>query len=145
MKNNPKPNFSWDEKDGMAICVLSDGKDVYIGTARCCEEDRDMMNEKTGCEIALKRAMIEYYRNIRDHELIPALNALKGIAFTFKNCKQNHDSQQIIQRQIYKINSDLKLIKGLILEEQKSLNDYLVAKDTFYKQIRANRQKDKNK
>lgn len=141
MKNNPKPKFSWDEETGVSTCILSDNKNVYVGTAKCCDYDRDMMNEKTGCEIALKRATINYYKSIRDHELIPALRALKGVAFTLKNCNQNFESQQIVQRQINRINTDLNLIRGLIFEEQESLNDYLVAKDTFYKQIRANREK----
>ena len=89
MKNNIKPQFNWDEKIGVATCILTDGKEVYIGTAKCCKVDHDMMNEKTGCEIALKRATINYYKSIRDHELLPSLNTLKGIAFTFKNC--NYD------------------------------------------------------
>ena len=64
MKN--EPIFSWDENTGLASCILSDGKNVYTGIAQCHPEDMDMMSEKTGCEIAFKRAKIEALRAYRD-------------------------------------------------------------------------------
>ncbi|MDV3428508.1 MAG: hypothetical protein LIR50_16060 [Bacillota bacterium] len=141
MKDNLKPQFTWDEESGVATCILTDGKEVYIGVAKCCDIDRDMMNEKTGCEIALKRATINYYKSVRNHELIPSLNTLKGIEFTLKTGNYDSKSLSVIQKKINKIQQDLDIIKYLLIEQKESLTEYISAKDDFYKQVRKNREK----
>ena len=47
MKNRG-PLFRWDPETGVASCVLLDGDNIFIGSATCSPEDRDMMSEKTG-------------------------------------------------------------------------------------------------
>ena len=127
----------------MATCILTDGKSVYVGSAKCCYKDKDMQNEKTGCEIALMRAEINYFQSIKDNELIPALNALKGIQFSLNQCETDSKSKSIVQKKIHKIENDLAVVRYLIIEKEQSLTDYIAAKDTFYKQIRKNRKKGK--
>ena len=73
MKN--EPIFHWDETSGKAACIVSDGEKVYTGFAQCHPDDRDMTSEKTGCEIALRRAKINALRGYRD-ELKIRLSAL---------------------------------------------------------------------
>ena len=142
-KKDLTPQFNWDAETGIATCILTDGKSVYVGSAKCCYEDKDMQNEKTGCEIALMRAEINYFQSIKDNELIPALNALKGIQFSLNQCETDSKSKFIVQKKIHKIENDLAVIRYLIIEKEQSLTDYIAAKDIFYKQIRKNRKKDK--
>ena len=56
-----QPKFTWDPERGVAKCTIYDGENEFTGVAQCCEADRDMMSEKTGCEIALRLAEIKYY------------------------------------------------------------------------------------
>lgn len=142
-KKDLTPQFTWDTETGMATCILTDGKSVYVGSAKCCYKDKDMQNEKTGCEIALMRAEINYFQSIKDNELIPALNALKGIQFSLNQCETDSKSKSIVQKKIHKIENDLAVVRYLLIEKEQSLTDYIAAKDTFYKQIRKNRKKGK--
>ena len=73
MKN--EPIFNWDAETGTAACILSDGKKIFTGLAQCHPDDIDMASEKTGCEIAFKRAKINALREYRD-ELKASLKAL---------------------------------------------------------------------
>ena len=54
------PKHSFDPATGVATCELLDknGK-KYYGRAVCCNEDADMMSEKTGLIIAESRAVIQ--------------------------------------------------------------------------------------
>ena len=57
------PVFEWHPEDGIAICRIEDRDHIiYEGKAKCHEDDKDMMNEKTGCEIALMKALIKYQK-----------------------------------------------------------------------------------
>ena len=82
-----EPQFNWDPESGVAICALTDGDNIFMGTAACAAEDIDMMSEKTGCQIALWRAEIKYYIHIRDNEVKPALKALKQFYYTMNRSK----------------------------------------------------------
>jgi hypothetical protein len=53
-----KPSFCFDSETGSSICILESKTKTYIGTAQCADDDRDMMSEKTGCEIAYHRAVL---------------------------------------------------------------------------------------
>lgn len=61
-----EPTFEWQEDIKTAICTLTDGEQLFYGMATCAPEDYDMCSEKTGCEIAFKRAKIKYLRYYRD-------------------------------------------------------------------------------
>lgn len=142
-----EPFFEWDEDTGVATCVLVDGNNIFLGTAKCAPEDEDMKSEKTGMQIALYRAKIDYLRHLRDNVLKPRLAALKQLYFSMNQSSQfneNSYENKMLCRQIYLTDSDLSLIKEELTYTKQDLNFYLAEKSNFYKKIRENRQKDKN-
>ena len=141
MKN--EPIFHWDEETGVSSCILSDGERVYTGFAHCHPDDEDMKGEKTGCEIALRRAKIAALRGYRD-ELKIRLSALNQYYYSInKSHKFNEKSYEnkMLQRQIRQINFDLDTTKEMIATEELSLRAYIKSKDVFYTQTRKRRQK----
>lgn len=138
-----EPIFSWDEEQGLASCILTDGKQVYTGIAQCHPEDVDMMSEKTGCEIAFKRAKIEALRALRD-ELKISLSTLKQLYHSMNISHRFNEKSyenKMLQRQIRSINFDLTTTKEIIVSEEQNLREYLKNKDEFYVKIRKMRKK----
>ena len=72
-----EPIFDYNEESGTTTCYIEDKEGrTFIGLANCHEDDRDMMNYLTGCEIAFRRAKIKQLQCIRDTDLKPRLAAL---------------------------------------------------------------------
>lgn len=144
MKN--EPIFSWDEESGLASCILTDGNKVYTGIAQCHPEDMDMESEKTGCEIAFKRAKISVLRQYRD-ELKIALKTLEqlyhSMNISYRFNEKSYENK-MLQRRIRAIKFDLDTTKEIIVSEEQSLREYLKNKDDFYNKIRSIRQQGKN-
>lgn len=138
-----KPIFNWDPEEGVASCIIKYKNQTFCGVAMCHEEDKDMMSEKTGMEIAYRRVTIDYLKYVRDMELKPALKALKQLYYTMKhsthfNPKSYENSK--LQRHIRMYEFDLETINELIVNERKNLKDYIDKKDEFYKKTRISRQ-----
>ena len=138
-----EPIFNWDPEEGVASCIIKYKNQTFCGVAMCHEEDKDMMSEKTGMEIAYRRATIDYLKYVRDMELKPALKALKQLYYTMKhsthfNPKSYENSK--LQRHIRLYEFDLETINELIVNERKNLKDYIDKKDEFYKKTRIGRQ-----
>ena len=138
-----EPIFNWDPEEGVASCIIKYKNQTFCGVAVCHEEDKDMMSEKTGMEIAYRRATIDYLKYVRDMELKPALKALKQLYYTMKhsthfNPKSYENST--LQRHIRMYEFDLETINELIVNERKNLKDYIDKKDEFYKKTRISRQ-----
>ena len=138
-----EPIFNWDPEEGVASCIIKYKNQTFCGVAMCHEEDKDMMSEKTGMEIAYRRATIDYLKYVRDMELKPALKALKQLYYTMKhsthfNPKSYENSK--LQRHIRMYEFDLETINELIADERKNLKDYINKKDEFYKKTRIGRQ-----
>lgn len=138
-----EPIFNWDPEEGVASCIIKYKNQTFCGVAMCHEEDKDMMSEKTGMEIAYRRATIDYLKYVRDMELKPALKALKQLYYTMKhsthfNLKSYENSK--LQRHIRMYEFDLETINELIVNERKNLKDYIDKKDEFYKKTRIGRQ-----
>ena len=77
------PQIEWEEDIGLASCTLTDTYDrKYTGTSICHPDDLDMMNEKTGCEIAHRRAEIMMLKGYVKNELKPRLRALKQLYYS---------------------------------------------------------------
>lgn len=138
-----EPIFNWDPEEGVASCIIKYKNQTFCGVAMCHEEDKDMMSEKTGMEIAYRRATIDYLKYVRDMELKPALKALKQLYYTMKhsthfNPKSYENSK--LQRHIRMYEFDLETISELIVSERKNLKDYIDKKDEFYKKTRIGRQ-----
>ena len=140
MKNNI-PIFEWDEEQGLATCILTNGEDVYYGFAYCHPEDEDMKGEKTGCEIALKRAEIEALKGYRDKLKIrlETLNHLHSIMKRSKHFNPKSYENKMLHRQIRMINFDLATVKEMIATEKQSLKTYIDEKDNFYVKTRKRR------
>ena len=138
-----EPIFNWDPEEGVASCIIKYKNQTFCGVAMCHEKDKDMMSEKTGMEIAYRRATIDYLKYVRDMELKPALKALKQLYYTMKhsthfNPKSYENSK--LQRHIRMYEFDLETINELIVNERKNLKDYIDKKDEFYKKTRIGRQ-----
>lgn len=138
-----EPIFNWDPEEGVASCIIKYKNQTFCGVAMCHEEDKDMMSEKTGMEIAYRRATIDYLKYVRDMELKPALKTLKQLYYTMKhsthfNPKSYENSK--LQRHIRMYEFDLETINELIVNERKNLKDYIDKKDEFYKKTRISRQ-----
>ena len=143
-----EPVYTWDAATGRATCTLTDDKNnTFIGVATCHQDDYDMMSERTGYEIASRRAYISYLRHIRDNELKPALNVLLELKseiihsprFSPKTYESKSLYRKIVQKQ-----EELEVIKEEIQREKASLKIYLWNKDNFYSAIRKRRNNDKN-
>lgn len=141
-----EPIFNWDEETGVASCILSDGEKVYTGFAQCHPDDEDMKGQKTGCEIAFRRAKINALRGYRD-ELKIQLKALNQLFYSINKSKKFNSKSyenRMLQRQIRMINFDLATTKEMIANEELNLRAYIKSKDVFYIQTRKRRQKDNN-
>ena len=139
-------SFNWDEETGQSVCTLIDRDKIYQGFAWCREEDRDMMNEKTGCTIAEYRAYIAWAKSVRDNEIKPKLAALKEFKNTINHsikCDPKTYIPKMLDRQIRHYEEELEIIKDTINNYKGELNSYLKNKAEFYEKIRRNRNKDK--
>lgn len=138
-----EPYFEWDKETGTAICILTDGEREFFGEAICHDDDLDMMNEKTGCEIAFRRAKIKAFKEKkRDLKLqLAALNQAYYSMNRSKNFNPKSYENRMLRRQIHLINSDLATFKEMITTEEQNLRTYITEKDKFYKHIRHNRGK----
>ena len=139
MKN--EPIFNWDEETGISSCIVSDGKKVYTGFAQCHPDDEDMKGQKTGCEIAFRRARINALRGYRD-ELKIRLATLKqlyhSMNISYRFNEKSYENK-MLQRQIRMINFDLTTNKEMIATEEQNLRAYIKEKDEFYNKTRKRR------
>lgn len=136
-----QPIFEWNEESGVASCILTNGQKCYVGTAQCHSEDEDMQSEKTGCEIAFKRARIKVWQGYRD-ELKIKFAALNQLYYSMKHSSHFNEKSyenKMLQRQINLIKFDLDTIKEMIDYERKELRDYIKNKDIFYNKVRERR------
>ena len=141
MKN--EPIFDWDEEAGISSCIVSDGEKVYTGFAQCHPDDEDMKGQKTGCEIAFRRARINALRGYRDELKIrlSTLNQLyHSMNISYRFNEKSYENK-MLQRQIRQINFDLATTKEMIATEQENLRTYIKEKDEFYNKTRMRRKK----
>lgn len=138
-----QPQFSWDEETGTALCLLETRDACYVGTATCAAADQDMKSEKTGCEIAYHRALINFLKHQRE-ELRHELNGLKKYYYSInqsKNFNPKEYQTKMLRRQIQMREDDILDITDEIREHQIFLQDYFIKKAEFYKKIREGRNK----
>lgn len=142
-----QPQFYFNPDEGSSLCIITTKNKTYVGTAKCLEEDRDMMSEKTGCEIAYHRAVIHSL----EERLSDLKNELMGLHKYFysvnKSKYYNEDDYMavMLRRQIQQREDDIDYTKKLIQVEKDYLKNYMADKATFYKKIRRNRKADSNK
>lgn len=143
-----EPKTTWDIETGTATYTLWDiDQTPHTGVAICHEDDLDMMSEKTGLEIARKRATILAYKAYK-YKINVELKALKQLYYSMKHSsKFNPESYEniMLQKQIRLKETDLTVVNNLLIEEKFSLKVYIIEKDAFYKQVRKLRNNQKNK
>ena len=135
------PNFYFNPEDGSSLCVITTKSKTYVGTAQCLETDRDLMSEKTGCELAYHRAVIRALQD-RLTELKSELAGLKKYFYTVNQSKYydaNSYMAQMLIRQIEQREDDIDATKKMIAEEKSYIKNFIVDKAKLYKQIRDHR------
>lgn len=141
MKNN-KPTFEWNSDAGIAICIIHTPYGDFEGSATCHTDDKDMMSEKVGCEIAYCRATIKMLTFQKECQIKPALKALKQLYYSMKHSKKfNPKSYEnvMLRRQIQNWEFDLSIVNDMLNTERKYLNDYITTKELLYQDLRAKR------
>ena len=138
MKNKTK--IEWFEEPGLALCTITDSYDrTYHAEAFCHSNDQDMKSEKTGCEIANRRAEIMVLKGYVKNELKPRLRALKQLYYSMNRSKYFNEKSyenKMLQKQIHVIKNELDTTNQIIAELEYDLSRYLDEKDKFYKKIR---------
>lgn len=136
-----EPIFEWDSENGIASCILTIGNNTFYGTAKCHKMDLDMMSEKTGCDIAYRRAVIKYYQHVKAilKERLFALNQLYYAMKDSKKFNEKSYENRSLQKQIRFTKSDLDTIKEMIANEKQSLKTFIDKKAEFYYMVHMNR------
>lgn len=133
----------WDKDSRTTTCIISDkNNNIFVGTATCHPEDKDMCNKLTGQQIAFLRCrikLLQFYKN-------KYINELKGIEKTFqalqcyKIYNQEHFESKFLQKTINQYKQDINDLKKLIINEKTELKNYINEKDKLYQTIRGNKQ-----
>ena len=139
-----QPIMKWDAEKRTAYYGLFDADgNLHEGYAYCHEDDLDMMNEKTGLEIARRRAEIKGYKAYK-YKLKNKLQALNQLYYSMKHSKKfNPKSYEniMLQRQIQMIKIDIDAANNIINESLILLKLYIAEKEAFYKQLRKLRER----
>lgn len=113
---------------------------MYYGTASCQPEDRDMISEKVGCEIAYRRARINYFKSQKAEYRAK----LEGLCHFKSTLKPTVDTNNYIYKRLLKEikNTESKIIYfcSKIDFEKSRLREYINDKEGFYQYIRKKRQ-----
>lgn len=145
MKHEPK--FYFNPEEGSSLCVIQTKNKTFVGTAQCLETDRDMMSEKTGCEIAYHRAVI----HTLEAHLSDLKNELMGLhkyyysINTSKYFEADSYMTNMLKSQMQQREDDIRTTKKMIAAEKEYLKNYMADKAQFYKKVRRNRKADSNK
>lgn len=134
-----QPTYFWNEDWGMARCTLYYKDFKFTGIAFCHDDDKDMQSKLTGQTIAETRALIKYYRHLRDNEIKPELKALKQFYYDIiqsQRINKNSYEFRYLCKQIRKKTFELDTIKKELANISKFLKDYIESKDKTHKAIR---------
>lgn len=134
-----KVSYEYDAENGVAFCYIEEFGQIFNGAAICHPDDKDMMSERTGCEIANRRAYIELLKYERDCIIAPALKALKQLYYSL-NTNKNFNRKSLEAKRIYRhirmYENELAVIKAELASEKQGLKDYIAGKEKFYQRHR---------
>ena len=125
-----------------STCVLYTSFGKFVGKAKCCDEYRDMLSEKTGLFIAESRARIKALAAIRD-KIQSELSGLKKYYYAVSQSKHYNESkymEHMLKRHIMRLEHDLFLLRNDHYSEKETLRQFIRDKGEFYTKIRKNRQ-----
>lgn len=137
-------NYLYDKDSGVSTYIIEYEGQYFTGIAHCAPEDADMQNEKTGINIAQRRAIIKLFQ-YRRNELKHKLTALNQLYYSVNKSKKYNSHgymENMLEHQRQQTQDELNLMKDALKNEQQNLQQYLKDKDEFYKRIRVNRKKD---
>lgn len=136
-------SFEYDRESGITTCIITDKQGrVFMGFATCHPDDRDMMAEYTGKQIAEMRAIIKLLRDIRDNDLRPQIKALRMLHTNMSQSKHfNPKSYENIMlcRALKQKESELAEIINMISQEQNDLRTFIREKEKAYQSVRRHR------
>ena len=101
-----------------------------------------MASEKTGLEIAQRRATIKMIKHEINNNIKPQLAILKQLYFSMQHSSQFNPKSyenKMLQRKIKEKEIDLETFKELLNMEKKELKSFLDYKEKFYQKIRNKR------
>lgn len=136
-----KPKFYFEPSSGSSMCVIETKNKTFIGTAQCADADRDMLSEKTGCEIAYHRAIIH---TLEGH-LSDLQNELMGLHKYFYSVNQSKYFDQncymanMLKSQMEQREEEIRVTRDLIQKEKAYLKNFMADKALFYQKVRRNR------
>lgn len=137
-----EPLFSYDPEFGTASCLIEDKNgNIIYGIAQCHPDDMDMASEKTGCDLAYRRAYIKVMQTYKK-ELKVELRTLNQLYYSMNRSKHFNPrsyENKMLQRQIRQKQEDIEYVNNTIKEAKDRLNNIIHEKDKFYKNIRKNR------
>ena len=136
-----KRDYLFNEETGTAMVKLKTKVGIFIGSAYCAPEDKDFMSEKTGYYIAENRAWIEFYRYIRDCELLPQLKILEHLEDGVKAKAEKDKNGIMIFRAANNVREELKELHDNIKDTQRIIDSYIKDKEDLYQILRARRSK----
>lgn len=132
--------YNYNGDTGIAFCTIYEYGLEFMGAALCHPDDKDMKSERTGCEIANRRAYIHLLCHERDNIIVPQLKALKQLYYSINRSK-NFNKKGYVEKALYRhirmLEHDLTAIKAEIATERQSLKDYINGKEKFYQRHRA--------
>lgn len=144
MAKKRQPYYDWNKEEGIATCVLFDGRNPFIGIAKCHPDDADFQSEKTGMIIAESRAEIKALQHYKNNILQPGLDALNQLYHSInksKNYNKKSYEAKMLYRQIRMKEKDIELIKEVLKQRKQYLKEFIDDKDAFYKSVKKNRDK----
>lgn len=137
-----KKTFTWDPETGCATCKIQCHDEIFIGQAKCCDEDRDFLSERTGLNIAELRADIRALKHIKKYIMKPELDSLKQVYHVMtvnKNFNSKSTEARIMRKHIHMKEADLQSINWQIHDTEDFLKEYIRNKDIIHSRIRKKR------
>jgi hypothetical protein len=138
-----KITYSYNEMEREAIFTINYGGASFTGKARCHPEDNDFGNERTGLIIAEARANIKLMKFQRRFEIQPKIDVLKHILANMETSKQyapkSYEAKSI-RSQLRAAQEAYDQLTQDIIDEEKSLKEYIDNKTILYTKLRAKSQ-----
>lgn len=127
------------EKDGLLTkCIIKEKNEVFVGYAKCLEEDKDFYSDLIGKEIAFQKATIKHMK----YDLKKKREKRKVLLDFYKNnCfHKKFDADSFLARTIWQeiciLEKKIEDLKKNIEEFQYSLKKYIEIKDNLHNKIR---------
>jgi hypothetical protein len=140
MSKNEKIFYTYYPNDNLSYFEITHNGIAVAGSARCHPEDVDMVSERTGLTIAEARANIRLLKVKKRTEIQPKIDVLRHLLTNIESSKY-HDPKayesKMLRSQLSHWEKQLEQINNDIIEEEKSLKEYINQKDKLYNRLRA--------